>query len=138
MTARRVVFAALSVALLSVAAVGAAWAQDPVKVAPNIYTLLFENERVRVCDIKFEAGEKIVSHSHPDHFLYVMSAGTLKISHPDGTSAEFAGTPGQVAWIPAETHWAENVGKTEFHAIVVELKETPSATPKAEAPAEKK
>jgi len=32
-------------------------------------------------------------------------------------------TVGQVLWIPAETHWAENGGETEIHALVTELKE---------------
>ena len=123
----------LAVAFVAFAAgpVGTAWAQDPVKVAPDIYTLVFENERVRVCDINFEPGEKIEPHSHPDHFLYILSAGTLKISKPDGTTSDFTGTPGQVVWIPAEKHWAENVGKTPVHALVVELKEpAPKHAPK--------
>ncbi|MDP3703454.1 MAG: cytoplasmic protein [Candidatus Omnitrophota bacterium] len=102
---------------------GAAWAQDPVEVGPDIYTVKFENERVRVSEIKFVPGASIAMHSHPDHFLYVLAAGTLQLGHPDGTTAEFVGTPGQVAWIPAESHAAVNTGTTEFRGLVVELKE---------------
>ena len=101
-------------------------AQDPVEVAPHIYTVLFENERVRVSKMHFKPGDSIAPHSHPDHFVYVLSAGALKISRPDGTSQEFVGEPGQVVWIDAETHWAENVGTTDLEAIVVELKEAPT------------
>lgn len=101
------------------------YAQDPIEVGKGIYSLVFENERVRVCDIKFAAGAKIAQHSHPDHFVYVLSGGELKLSKPDGSTVDFKATPGQVSWIPAETHSAVNVGKTEVHAIVVELKETP-------------
>jgi quercetin dioxygenase-like cupin family protein len=110
---------------------GAAEAQDPMKVGTGIYSLVFENERVRVCDIKFDPGEKIAPHSHPDHFVYVLSAGTLEVEKPDGSKTLLESAPGQVLWIPAETHWATNVGKTEFHAIVVELKEgaKPTAAP---------
>ena len=98
-------------------------AQDPVEVGPHIYTVIFENERVRVSDISFEPGEEIGMHSHPDHFVYVLSAGKLKLSYPDGTTKDFEGVPGQVAWTPAESHAAVNTGESQFHAVVVELKQ---------------
>lgn len=107
----------------------AAPAQDPVKVGPNIYKQVFENERVRVCDVKFKPGDKIAQHSHPDHFIYVLDPGKLRISKPDGTSSEADFQVGQVVWIAAETHWAENIGSTEVHALVVELKEPARVKP---------
>lgn len=100
-----------------------AWAQDPAEVGPHIYKVLFENEKVRVSDIHFNPDDKIAMHSHPDHFVYVLSAGKLKLSYPDGTTSDFEGTPGQVVWINAESHAAENIGGTEFHGLVVELKQ---------------
>lgn len=101
---------------------GLASAQDPVEVGPHIYSVKFENEQVRVCEITFKVGDHIDMHSHPDHFVYVLAAGTLKLSYPDGREAEFVGEPGQIVWIPAESHAAVNTGSTEFHALVVELK----------------
>jgi len=100
--------------------------EDPVQVGPNIYKVVFENERVRVSEITFKPGDAIPMHSHPDHFVYVMTAGTLKLSYPDGTSKDIVGTPGQVMWVPAETHAGENIGSTEFRGLVVEFK--PQAT----------
>ncbi len=117
----------LAAASLFFAFAGAAMAQDPLKVGAGVYTLAFENERTRVCDIQFEPGEKVATHSHPDHMVYVLSAGTLEISKPDGSKSVVEATPGQILWIPAETHWAQNVGKTTLHAIVVEFKEKPAA-----------
>lgn len=99
-------------------------AQDPVQVGPNIYKrVAFENERVRVCDIEFKPGDKIAMHSHPDHFVYVLSPGKLRLSYPDGTSKEMEAKEGDVVWVPAESHAGENIGDTDFKAIVVELKE---------------
>lgn len=116
--------------VLSVLACGLATpnvsAQDPVKVGPEIYTKRFENDRVRVSSIHFKPGASIVMHSHPDHFVYVLTAGTLRLSYPDGTTKEFAGKPNDVVWIPAETHAAVNTGGTDFNAIVVELKPLPN------------
>jgi len=107
-----------------------AMAQDPLEVGPDIYKLVFQNDRVRVMEITFKPGDKIALHSHPDHFVYVLSGGTLALSSPDGTKKEFVGKPGDVVWISAESHAAENIGTTEFKGVVVELKE-PAAAPAA-------
>ena len=99
---------------------------DPLVVGPNIYKLVFENDQVRVLDVHFKVGDKIAEHSHPNHFVYVLEAGTIKISHPDGTSQTIEGKVGDVVWVNAETHSAENIGTTAFHALVVELKKNPA------------
>lgn len=100
-----------------------AQAQDPLQVAPNMYKLIFENERVRVMQVTFKPGEKIAPHSHPDHYVYALSAGKLKISNADGTSADAEVKVGDVMWIPAVKHWAENTGTTDVRLLVTELKE---------------
>jgi quercetin dioxygenase-like cupin family protein len=122
-TSRLIVYTAI---LLGGLAVRLAFAQDPMHVGPNIYKLLFENDRVRVFEVRFKPGEKIAMHSHPDHVVYVLGDGKLKLSYPDGKSVEVALQAGKTLWIPAETHAAENVGATDAHSLVVELKESPS------------
>ena len=101
-------------------------AQDPLKVGPGIYQLLFENERVRVMELRLKPGEKIGVHSHPDHLAYVLSGGTLSLKHADGKSHDMEAKAGQVIWIPAETHSAKNPGTTELKALIVELKGAPA------------
>lgn len=97
-------------------------AQDPLAVAPGMYRLLFENDRVRVMEVTFQPGQKIAPHSHPDHYVYVAEGGTLRISKPDGSATDATVKPGDVLWIAAETHWAENVGTTVVRLVVNELK----------------
>ena len=111
--------------LLSALVVAAepAVAQDPVEVGPDVYKKVFENERVRVLDAQFKVGGKIAMHSHPDHFAYVLSPGKMRLSYPDGTSKDVEANAGDVMWINAETHTGENIGTTEVHLLVVELKE---------------
>lgn len=116
--------------LVALSAVRMAWADDPLKVAPDMYKLVFENERVRVMEVTFNPGQKIAKHSHPDHYIYVVEPGTLTISKPDGSTTVAQLTTGQVIWIPAETHWAENTGATKVRLLVNELKEP---APKAKA-----
>jgi beta-alanine degradation protein BauB len=105
-------------------AVRLALAQDLAQVEPNIYTLLFENDCVRVFEVCFKPGEKIALHAHPDHVVYVFGDGKLPLSSPDGRAVEVVLKAGQTLWIPAEAHAAENVGSTEAHSLVVELKES--------------
>lgn len=125
---RRFMPGLVGIMMLSAAAMPVAVAQDPVEVGPHIYTVVFENERVRVSEIQFKVGDQIAMHSHPDHFVYVLEPGTLQLSYPDGRTSTFEGTPGQVVWINAESHAAVNAGTTPFRALVVELKE-PSSQP---------
>ena len=97
------------------------FAADPVEVAPDIYTNLFENEKVRVLKLEVKPGEQIAEHSHPDHFVYAMTDGKLSITK-EGQTQEVEATKGQVLWLDAETHSTVNTGEAEFQGLVVELK----------------
>jgi quercetin dioxygenase-like cupin family protein len=97
---------------------------DPTKVASDVYKLILENERVRVFDVRFKPGQKAVMHAHPDRLVYVLADYTLDLKLPDGSSQEVPLKAGQAFWMGAGPHAAQNIGKTEGHALVVELKET--------------
>ena len=43
---------------------------DAVKVAPESYKVLLENDRVRVLEYRIKPGYKNAMHSHPDFLLY--------------------------------------------------------------------
>jgi quercetin dioxygenase-like cupin family protein len=122
---------------ISTLGVSIALAQDPLKVAPDMYKLLSENDRIRVMEVTFAPGGKIAKHSHPDHMAYAVSGGKLRISKPDGTSQDLDAKTGDVFWLPAETHWGENIGETTIRILVVELKE-PAQIKKTAAPTAEK
>lgn len=121
----------LLIVFVLLAARSVASAQDPIKVGPDIYKLVFESDRVRAMEVTFKPGAKIGMHAHPDHFVYILSPGKLKITTAAGTTMDLEGKAGESAFIKAESHMAENVGSTEFKGLVVELKEP------APAPVEK-
>jgi quercetin dioxygenase-like cupin family protein len=104
------------------ASVGTAVAQDPVTVGPDIYKCTFENAHTRLCEVTFKPGAKIGMHSHPDHLVYVLSPGKLRITRAGGESQEAELKAGATLWIPAETHQAENIGSTEVKSLVIEYK----------------
>ncbi len=129
---RHVVVAVLFAALVLVFAAGTALAQDPVKVAPNNFKVLLDNDRVRVLDFHSK-GEKIPMHSHPDYFSYSFVTGKTRFTSADGKTTEMEGKAGSVTWHDAETHASEYLGTGEAHALLVELKAKPHKT----APAKK-
>lgn len=107
-------------------------AQDPAKVAPNVYKVLLENDRVRVLEVHAKPGEKIPMHSHPDYVVYPLGPAKVKFVTPD-TTVVVELKAGEVSWHEAEKHAPEVIGTTEAHVLVVELKE-PHKAPKKMMP----
>lgn len=97
-------------------------AQEPAKVGPTVYRQKLDNERVRVFEITFKPGQKIGMHAHPDHVVYVVQGGKLKIVEEGKKPVTMSLKPGDTVFIPAQKHWAQNVGKTRIKAVVTEIK----------------
>lgn len=128
--ARRTIAAILAVACVTALGitVGRA-ADDPVKVAPSVYKVLIDNDRVRVLEATLKPGEKVPMHSHPANVVYPLDASKARFTTPDGKSVDVELKPGEATWHEAETHASENLGGTSAHVLVFELKE-PSKSPK--------
>ena len=97
-------------------------AADPVEAAPNVYTILFENERVRLLEVRIAAGDSSVMHGHPDYVVYNLSEGKVRFSSPSGETEEVELPAGTAMWREAEEHATENLGTTEVRALLFELK----------------
>lgn len=97
-------------------------------VSANVGTrLLFENERVRVWDLRLEPGESTGLHRHQTDYLYVViGEGTLQGIDADGTAKPPRRmSDGEVVFRDVEgeaVHEAVNVGDGPWRNIVVELK----------------
>lgn len=61
-------------------------AMDPMKVASNVYKFKDENERVRVLEVIFKPGDMAKMHHHPEHVVYVLKGGKLKLTSEGKTS----------------------------------------------------
>ena len=53
---------------------------DPLEVAGNVYKFEMENDRVRVLNPTFKLGDKAAMHHHPDHVVYVLAGGKMKLT----------------------------------------------------------
>jgi quercetin dioxygenase-like cupin family protein len=102
-----------------------AYAQDPVKVAPKNVKVVFENDRVRVIEVRIKPGEKIPVHSHPANVTIALSDFKGKFVSDNGEPTVKQFKLDTVLWSEPITHASENVGSTEIHAIAIELKDSP-------------
>ena len=73
--------------------------------------------------MKLPAGQSDNEHVHPAEAVYFLSGGKVKVHLPEGDPLELeipdGGTLSHVSW----RHRVENVGETDIHAVIVELKE---------------
>ena len=96
--------------------------RDPVKVSPDYYKVLLENEQVRVLEYRLKPGQKEGLHSHSAGLVYGFTTAKTKSTSLDGKVTEGSGKAGDVFWRNPTTHSLENIGTTDVHALAVELK----------------
>ncbi|MCI0663115.1 MAG: cytoplasmic protein [Acidobacteria bacterium] len=89
------------------------------------YNLMLENDHVRVLEYRSHPGEKSEMHSHPACLVYSFNTATLLIITPYGISEEFELKPGELVWHGETTHAIQNIGQTDAHLLVIELKGLP-------------
>lgn len=103
-------------------------AQDPVPLYPDNYKVLLENEKVRVLDFRLKKGAKEEFHSHPAAVTYVLAPFKIRFSFPDGSTRIREAKAGDVFFGEALVHASENIGDTDAHGILVEMKTTSNAS----------
>jgi len=123
---KQMIYAMLAVGLAS----GVPRAQDPTETDGDKYHVIFENAEVRVLDYQDKPGAKTFQHHHPKSALYALTAFKREPIFPDGKSTIREFKPGDVLWLEEQTHVGENIGQTDTHVILVEIKEpSKDATP---------
>jgi quinol monooxygenase YgiN len=76
-------------------------------------------------DFKLRKGDKEDFHSHPAHVALVLTGFKIRFMLPGGETRLRETQDGDVLFSEAITHASENIGDTDAHGILVELK--PSA-----------
>jgi redox-sensitive bicupin YhaK (pirin superfamily) len=103
-------------------------AGDPLgQVADRV---LFEDERVRIWEMKLEPGEHTDLHHHEHDYYLVIFSGDLVAGIPPKDSGMdfFVGKiPPEGNTVPVPkggTEWALNVGQKTYHEVLIELKQS--------------
>jgi hypothetical protein len=97
-------------------------AEDAVKADPKHYTVEFENDKIRVVRIKYGPGEKSVMHTHGPHMAVFLTRNTVRMTFPDGTSAESTPEIGTTEWDDGGAHLPENLSDQPLELVLVEVK----------------
>jgi quercetin dioxygenase-like cupin family protein len=101
---------------------GTILAQDPVKVDPTHYKVVFENASVRVLKIDYAAGSKSVMHHHPDAIVIPLAASKVRFATPDGKSQDQDMANESAMYSPAGDHLPTNIGTGRIDGLLVEFK----------------
>lgn len=96
---------------------------DPTITDPDKYSVVFENDRVRVLEYRDEPGQRTSPHQHPDSVMVTLNSFDRRLIGASGESREVTLGPGDVRWLDAQTHSGENIGSTATHAVFVELED---------------
>ncbi|MET0726235.1 MAG: cytoplasmic protein [Leifsonia sp.] len=95
--------------------------EDPVETNPDHYSVIFENEHVRVLDYSDRPGERTMPHVHPNSVMVTLTDFRRRLTTPAG-SRTVEMPAARAVWLPAQRHDGENIGETPTHTVFVELK----------------
>ena len=95
---------------------------DAVKVAPDSYKVVLENDQVRVLEVRIKQGTKSEMHSHPKSVAICLNDQRLRFTFPNGKSEDTDLKRGQAVWLDGLSHAVENTGNEDVSSVVVELK----------------
>lgn len=97
-------------------------ALDATKVTPDRYTVLVENDRVRVLRARIGPRAKAPLHAHPPYVAVALSESHQRLTSESGETRESKRPAGSLAFNPALRHAEENLLDTSIDYILVELK----------------
>ena len=95
---------------------------DAVKMAPDSYKVVLENDAVRVLEVRLKQGAKSEMHSHPNSVAICINDQRLRFTFPNGKSEDAGLKLGQTGWLDVITRTVGNVGNEDGSSVVVELK----------------
>jgi len=97
-------------------------AQDAAKVASQQYTVVSENNQVRILKVHYGPHEKSAMHSHPASVVVFLTNGKSQFTSPDGKTQDVDTKAGESLYEAPTIHSVENLGDTPTDAILIELK----------------
>lgn len=114
---------------VSILFLGAAKAQDPLPLYPENYKVLLENDRVRALDFQLKKGAREDFHAHPAAITYVLAPFKIRFTFPDGSTRIREAKAGEVFYGDALIHASENIGETDAHGLLIEMKSAAKSVP---------
>lgn len=84
-------------------------------------TILFQNERIRIAEMRARPGDKGKMVERPDRVQYVVKGGKIREHFPDGHSVDYELNTGTAKWMDKSTSSMENIGESEIVFVTIRL-----------------
>lgn len=93
-----------------------------VALDPQHYSVSFENDIIRVLDVRYGPGEASVMHRHPANCAVFVTDVSATFTFPGGEVVDSSSPAGDVQCGDGGQHLPTNTGTTPFRVVVIELK----------------
>jgi len=91
------------------------------KAGETEVTIHFQNERVRVAEMRAKPGDTGKMVERPDRVQYVVKGGKIREHFPEGRTVEYELKTGTAKWMDKSTSSMENIGESEVVFVTVRL-----------------
>ena len=96
---------------------------DPVKLAPDVQKVVFENALIRVTEEKMPPGRGVQKHRHFRGLTVALADYQMEQKmYPSGQVVHSDRHFGEINWTETIIHEARNVGTTNQYVVRIELK----------------
>ncbi len=96
---------------------------DPVKLAPDVQKVVFENALIRVTEEKMPPGRGVRKHRHYRGLTVALADYQMEQKmYPSGQIVHSNRHFGEINWTETIIHEARNVGATNQYVVRIELK----------------
>jgi len=95
---------------------------DVVQVAPKLYTVDRENEKVRVLRAKLPGEANVSLHDHRSGVLVAITDVHLRFRTPDKKSFDLHVPAGEARWLDGDTHTEQNLNNRPCEFLFIEMK----------------
>jgi hypothetical protein len=124
---RRYLLVGLFVVLMGTVALFRSRAQgeelDPVKLAPDVQKVVFENALIRVTEERMPPGRGVRKHRHYRGITVALADYQMEQKmYPSGQIIHSNRHFGEINWTETIIHEARNVGTTNQYVVRIELK----------------
>jgi len=98
-------------------------ALDPLRVAPKNFTLVFENDQVRVLRLKLGPRQSVPMHEYTlNHMVVCMTDLDARMTSPEGAAEVARHKLGDFSWSGPSRQKIDNLSDKPLETVVLELK----------------
>jgi len=98
-------------------------ALDPLRVAPNNFTLVFENSQVRVLRLKMGPRESVPVHEYTlNHLVVCLTDLDARMTSPEEEAERTQHKLGDFSWSGPSQQKIDNLSDKPLETVILELK----------------